>query len=417
MLTNKQQLAIDHVIQNKSIFLTGPPGTGKSYTVEHIIENLNRINKRHVVTATTGCAAVNIGGVTLHSLFGLKAIDVDTDKHVKKLLQDHKRFLKNGEGRNIYGKIKNLDTLIIDEVSMMDNILCDNLSFIMQKIRENDLPFGGVQMILVGDFFQLPPVTNTFCFKSESWNKLNPIIVELDESIRHQKDKAFQIMLEKLRQGKINKQIYGILKLMKQNIFEEDGIKPTILYPNNVDVDTVNEKNMEKLIDNQNKPYMYRAIFSSCDIKNGYDVVLCKGAQIMVTRNISIEDKLVNGTRGVVIDLFDDYVTIKTDNGIHDITLFRQDIIYVDDNNKKKIAYVQFIPLKLAYAITIHKSQGATIDRIAIDIGNKIFAYGQAYTAISRARDLESIQIINLTSFQNHPFKVHPDVLEWYSNI
>tara|TARA_B000000477_G_scaffold120694_1_gene122423 strand:+ start:1593 stop:2816 length:1224 start_codon:yes stop_codon:yes gene_type:complete len=400
MLSKKQENVIQSILNGDTIFLTGSPGTGKSFVLQVIMPKL--FNKNVGITATTGCAAINVGGTTIHSFFKLKP-DTTVSKHIDKLISTK---------CDTYKKIRDLDILIIDEVSMLDSILCNTISDILKGCKNTDKVFGGIQMIFVGDFFQLPPITNNFCFLSSSWITLNPKIIELTELIRQTDDKLFQLILAKLRFGKLTKQIYDILIKNKEITFTD--IKPTKLYPNNVDVNTINQKEIKKLLVNEPKsntfvPYFTKVVNDNLKQKlNEYTIFLCVGSQVMITRNISIENELVNGTRGVVVDINKSSCFVKTLNGlIHEINYYPQEY----KNNYVKNLTIMFMPIKLAYALTIHKSQGSTIDYLEIDLGSKIFEYGQGYTALSRGKKLENIKIINLHC---DSFKVHPNVIKWY---
>jgi len=400
MLSKKQESVIQSILNGDTIFLTGSPGTGKSFVLQVIIPQL--FYKNVGITATTGCAAINVGGTTIHSFFKLKP-DTNVSKHINKLISTK---------CDTYKKIRDLDILIIDEVSMLDSILCNTISNILKACKNTDKVFGGIQMIFVGDFFQLPPVTNNFCFLSSSWIELNPKIIELTELIRQTDDKLFQLILAKLRFGKLTKQIYDILIKNKEITFTD--IKPTKLYPNNVDVDKINQKEIKKLLVNEPKSSIFTAYFTK-DVNdnlkqklNEYTIFLCVGSQVMITRNINIENELVNGTRGVVVNINKSSCFVKTLNGlIHEINYYPQEY----KNNYIKNLTIMFMPIKLAYALTIHKSQGSTIDYLEIDLGSKIFEYGQGYTALSRGKKLENIKIINL---HRDSFKVHPNVIKWY---
>lgn len=401
-LSISQEKALETILKGETIFLTGSPGTGKSYILQIVISKL--INKNIGITATTGCAAVNIGGTTLHSFFNIKP-DTNIINHTLKTIQ---------KKDDLYYKLNTLQVLIIDEVSMLDNVFCDNISYILKKCKDNDIEFGGVQILFVGDFFQLPPVKNSFCFLSESWLKINPKIIELNELIRQSDDKLFQLILSKLRFGKLTKQIYDILEKNKELVFTD--IKPTRLYPNNVDVNRINLREMEKLL-GVNKSMTFNSFFNkpvNDTLKSkliDYNVLLCVGVQVLITYNISIADELVNGTRGVIVDIDKNHCFVKTGKGvIHKIGYTT--IEY--KNNYIKNLNIIFMPIKLAYAITIHKSQGATIDYLEIDLGPKIFEYGQGYTALSRGKKLENIKIIDLNA---NSFKVHPSVLKWFNTV
>lgn len=400
MLAKKQESVIQSILNGDTIFLTGSPGTGKSFVLQVIMPKL--FHKNVGITATTGCAAINVGGTTIHSFFKLKP-DTNVSKHIAKLTSTK---------CDTYKKIRDLDLLIIDEVSMLDSILCNTISDILKACKNTNKVFGGIQMIFVGDFFQLPPITNNFCFLSSSWIELNPKIIELTELIRQTDDKLFQLILAKLRFGKLTKQIYDILIKNKEITFAD--IKPTRLYPNNVDVDKINQKEIKKLLVNEPKSNTFVAYFTKVandSLKqklNEYTIFLCVGSQVMITRNISIENELVNGTRGVVVDINKSSCFVKTLNGlIHEINYYPQEY----KNNYVKNLTIMFMPIKLAYALTIHKSQGSTIDYLEIDLGSKIFEYGQGYTALSRGKKLENIKIISLHC---DSFKVHPNVIKWY---
>ena len=398
MLTISQEKALKSALNGENIFLTGSPGTGKSYLLRYIIALLK--HKNVGITATTGCAAVNISGNTLHSYFGLKP-NMDIKKYVRQLLTG-KNFIKS--------KLEKLDILIIDEVSMLDDVLCNDISFILKECKKSTIEFGDVQVIFVGDFFQLPPVTNTFCFLSLSWINLKPKIVELKELVRQSDDKLFQLILGKLRFGKLTKQIYDILENNKTVEFKD--IKPTKLYPNNVDVDKINLDELKKLTGKSNlfKSYYNRKEVNKYLLErlNNFNVFLCVGAQIIITRNINIDVGLVNGSRGVIVDLTENTCIIKTIKGnIHTISYYKHDL-----NDHKNLS-IMFMPIKLAYAITIHKSQGSTIDYLEISLGSKIFECGQSYTALSRGKKLENIKIIDI-----HPmsFKANEKVLKWFDD-
>lgn len=412
-LNDEQQNAIDIAISGENMFLTGGPGTGKSYTLRTLIKILHNQDKNFVVTAPTGCAASNINGRTLHSVFGLKRNPVkveDAQAHFSKLKAPFKKF------------IKSLQILIIDEISMVDNILFDFVSVLLQLIKDNKLAFGGIQVIVVGDFFQLPPVENVMCFKALSWKLSEFHYIHLNESMRQKDDMDFIKILNKLRYGNITKKTYLKLKELQNKSFDESRIKPTKLFSTNRDVDRINNEELNKLLKNGSQEYSYEATYDTNipdDIKKYVDrnVKLCEDAQIMVTQNMP-EQNLVNGTRGYVLTLDNESVDIMTISGeVHTISFF--DATYtkrevMPDKSIHETEYIyRYMPLRLAYAITIHKSQGMTIDCMEIDL-SKIFAYGQGYTGLSRAKSLEHTRIVNI---QGNPFKCDPEVIEFYENI
>lgn len=384
-LNDKQKEAIEVVLNNKNLFLTGSAGTGKSYTLLYIVELLEKNSKKYGLTAMTGCAASLINAQTLHSFLGL-GLGKDTVDNIIKNIK--KRAV-------IYNRIKKLEVLIIDEISILDLELFEKISSVLKKIKDIDKPFGDTQLILVGDFCQLPPINGKYCFESKLWNEINIETVELVDLVRQQDDILFQKILQFIRKGKCSKKIYEILLNMKENVFDND-IEPTKLFPINVDVDKINNSEFEKLtIINKNNIKIYKAK-SSIDnsyIVNTYDIKLTINAQIMITRNIDVLNGLVNGTRGIILYMDEEYIIIKDVNGKKHRIDYYKDINYNIKNNE---SWILHMPVRLAYAISCHKSQGMTIDALEVDLGKNIFAAGQLYTALSRAKTLKSIKIIDI---------------------
>lgn len=399
--TTDQQYAID-VFQNKqSLLICGGGGNGKSFVTRSIADICKEEDKSYVLCSTTGTSAINIGGRTLHSVFGLKPWIKDYEEHARKLMSDKRN-------KSVYDKLKTIKVLIVDEVSMLDNILCEGISTILKTIRFSHKPFGGIQVVFVGDLLQLPPVENTYCFLSKSFKELKPTVVELKQVIRQAGDTTFQKVLETVRRGKITDEIHGLLENLKNTQFPEN-IMPTKLYPVNCDVDKINNAELAKLKASGKKSIVYQATFNNIPqstqdhIKKDYTVELCVGAQVMITRNINIAENLVNGSRGFVKNLDANGAIVQlVDGSVHSIIYAKDDL-----QNKKSVS---FLPLKLAYAITIHKAQGATLDAIELDLGKKIFQCGQAYTGLSRARTMKSVKITDLSA---EIWKADPLVIEW----
>lgn len=395
-LNEKQKTAIELVKENKNIFITGSAGTGKSYVLKYITEYLKNTNKKYAITALTGCAAILINGQTIHSYLCLG-------------INNNNALYIYNKYKNALNKINYLNTIIIDEISMMDNELLEKINELLCLIKKNNRPFGGIQIIFVGDFCQLPPINGMYCFQSSLWNDLKLNVIILDEIMRQKDDNNFQLILEEIRQGKCSNETYKILKSLKNTTFEND-IKPTRLYPINVNVDLINKKEFNKLKkENNDITITYN---SSCSPENkninleNYNITLTKNAQIIITRNISISDGLYNGTRGVIIELNTNNIVIKdVNNNIHIIEYYKD----INENNNK--LWISFLPVKLAYALSIHKSQGATIDALEIDLGRDIFVSGQLYTALSRAKSLKSIKIINISKSS---FIINKDVKKFY---
>jgi len=413
LLNNKQQFALDQTINGENILITGPAGTGKSYTIKHIIELLQGNGKKIGLTATTGTAAFIIGGQTIHSFMGL-GIDNSSIAEI---------FIKIKNRSNIYKTLAELDVLIIDEVSMLDTILFEKISEILCYVKSHSLkdtellnkPFGGIQIILIGDFCQLAPVNGIYCFLSKLWERANIKVVLLEELVRQNDDILFQQILQIIRKGKCTDNIIKVLNVLKKTQFD-DEIIPTKLYPKNVNVDKINEIEICKLKEAGNKTQIYKADATKDNTKNisKYDVELVENSQVIVTRNIDIATGIVNGTRGIIKNLFKDFVIIKdVDGNLHNIT-YCKDVFNFDKTDKSAKSYILHMPLKVSYALSIHKSQGMTIDALEIDLGDNIFTCGQGYTALSRAKSLKCIKIIDVSK---ESFKINPYVKVFYNNV
>lgn len=429
MLNILQLHAIDIIKLGKSLFLTGPPGVGKSYTLRNIIRYLDEIESNYGLTAMTGCAAILIKGQTLHSFLGIGLGNDTVDNLYEKLKEKNKKK---------FNELKDLDTLIIDEISMMNDKFFEKVSKLLSKIKNNNTPFGDIRLILIGDFYQLPPMDGEYCFKSKLWNMINMTTVELNEPMRQKDDILFQKLLGSIRKGKITESNYNELKKLNETDFS--SITPTKIYCLKKDVNEINNYYFNKLvrknnklkkeevetfikentvecypsddnninIENKSKIFKYCIVTNEKYInKDEYEVSLIKGAEVMITRNINIEKELVNGKKGKIINLSNNYVIIKDDyNNVHKIDYYK------DDNAFDK--FVKFMPLTLAYAITVHKSQGSTLDYIEIDGSNNNFAPGQFYTALSRAKTIKNVKLENL---DKDALIINKDVLNFYNNI
>lgn len=408
MLNAKQKSAVEQTMSGENILITGPAGTGKSFTIKYIIEMLRAEKKNVGLTATTGTAAFIIGGQTIHSFMGL-GIGEETTAKV---------FIKIKNRTSIYTTLAELDVLIVDEVSMMDSLLFEKISDVLRYVKSHSLkddellhkPFGGIQIIFIGDFCQLAPVKGTYCFLSVLWKEANIKVVILEELVRQNDDVLFQKILHIIRKGKCTDNILKVLNALRDTQFD-DEIIPTKLYPKNVNVDKINEIEIAKLKEDGNKTYFYKAEATKGNELNAtaltkYNVELVENAQVIVTRNIDIANGLVNGTRGVVKALFDDYVIVKDCQGNH------HSITYYKDVFEKSKSSIMHMPLKVSYALSIHKSQGMTIDALEIDLGDNIFTCGQAYTALSRAKSLRNVRIIDVSK---QSFKMNPFVKAFYS--
>ena len=425
-LTASQAKAYDAICEGGNVFLTGAGGTGKSFLIEYIKNNLN--HKRIAVTALTGCAALLLGcgAKTLHSWAGIGLGKESAEALAAKIK-------KNTRARKSW---RQSDILIIDEISMMPADLFDKLSLIAQIVRGSTRSFGGLQLILVGDFFQLPPIEvsptgRQYVFESDAWKAAITTTIELEE-VKRQSDPQFKAILNEARIGRISEEHLAVLNGRKGLNWKDNQIKPTLLFSRRAEVDTINETNLKSL---SGPFHTYNAnllnVGADCNynLKDPnllYDVeqmdkaaqyqgtlVLAEGAQVMLIYNLDMEMGLVNGSRGVVVGFQ------KGKGGtMCPRVMFKDTTRLIDENdwpleNYPGVARRQ-IPLILAYAQTIHKCQGSTLDSALIDIGRRTFEYGQAYVALSRVKSLDSLYIWDLNP---SAFKVHAKVLEFYDGI
>lgn len=403
----EQQNAFNAVKSGRNIFLTGPAGTGKSYVISEIKKWAINNNKKFAITALTGCAAVLIGGRTLHSTLGLGLGDKPTDIIVHKMKRCN---------RTQFTRLQTLDLLVIDEVSMMSDELMEKASAILCAIRGNEKPFGGVQVVLVGDMCQLGPVSGKFCFMSPIWSETIQEMCTLTTIVRQSGDDMFLKILHYLRKGKCTKKIFD--KLMKcHNTEFPDDIKPTRLYSKRANVDQINEQEYNKLISQGALETTYKTAPTSSiphkaeeamkwatKVGIPMEVKLCIGSQVVVTSNIDQEGGIINGTRGVVKDLGPE-PTIKLLDGREVAIKMKKT---KDETEKLEVEYM---PLKYAWCLTVHSAQGMTLDAAEIDLGRSIFAHGQAYTALTRVKNLKSLKI---TSLDQHSFIIDPLVKTLY---
>jgi ATP-dependent DNA helicase PIF1 len=425
-LTLGQQKAIDLILAGQSIFLTGPSGTGKSFIISYITEKLG-YKKKIAVCSTTGISAFQLQGTTLHSFFGIGLGQDSTDDMYDNIVK-YKKYRERWQS---------IDILIIDEISMLNPDLFDKLEEIARRlaalrknIRPNidDIPpFGGIQLLLCGDFLQLPVVNcDNFCFEAKTWNKCIKHVVDLTEIVR-QKDVEFQIILNELRYGHVSKKGKKILNSrVGVELKNELNIKPIELYTTNIDVDRVNMIELNALYKKYKMPfYVYEMDFEIFDLKLDLnktkekcckscnaqeEVKLCLHAQVILIKNLDIPAGLVNGSKGVIVDFIEEYPEVQFLTGIRKVITPET---WSFKENKKIFASITQVPLRLAWATSIHKSQGLTLDCVNINL-EKTFEYGQAYVAISRVRTLEGLSI---TSIDYHKIKAHPKAVRFYRKL
>jgi ATP-dependent DNA helicase PIF1 len=387
-MNSEQKLALEDVQKGQNIFITGGAGVGKSYLVKEIARS---IKKRIGICAMTGCAAQLIDGATLHSYLGIGLGDKPANVLANTII--HKLFA-------VKERILDLEVLLIDEVSMLNDELLEKVDEILQLVRRNSKPFGGVQMIFVGDPFQLAPVEGNYCFTSKIWKNIK--VHTLTQNMRQAGDQEFKDLLDRVRWGKCSPEDLATLQKLKETTFP-DEIIPTKLYSKNVNVDAINRAELNKLT---TEPVEYGTNYSTdyskkwaTSNKIPEKSILKVGAQVMCTRNIPALG-LANGSRGVITILQDRAIYIRLLNG-ETVCLPYMEVAPFDSPR----SIVNFLPIKLAWAVTIHSSQGMTIDALEVDLGKDIFACGQAYTGLSRAKSLASVRITSVlaSSFVSHP--------------
>ncbi len=377
---------------NNHYFFTGKAGTGKSVLLQYFRQ---KSEKHIVVCAPTGVAALNIGGQTIHSLFKIPPGFVKKDS-----LKIEKRTAK---------LLKHIDSVVIDEVSMVSPDLMDAMDHLLRQARNSTVPFGGVQMVMFGDLYQLPPVLTDkelyeyfeknyggyFFFNAHVWQRTSFEIRELTTIFR-QKDEDFKIILNAIREGTITDEQLALLN--KRTVAApSEGV--VILATINVSVAKINEMRLSKL---EATVYEYEAEIEGSLEKSAFpaDEVLRlkKGAQVMLLRNDK-EKRWVNGSMGYIHSLTDTIIQVSIDGVNYTIPKetwkkIRYNFNQTTNSIEEEVvsSFTQF-PLKLAWAITIHKSQGQTYTTVAIDMGRGAFASGQAYVALSRCRTLDGIYL------------------------
>jgi len=416
-LTTLQKKFFKEFFSGRNIFLTGPAGTGKSYTVNLLFKYLDLNGIFYGKTATTGVAALNIGGVTLHSWSGMGI----GEENGMDLLD------KVSENKKAVNRIKNAKVLVIDEISMAKAELIEKLDIICQYIRNKEKPFGGIQVVFVGDFMQLPPVfkqfeKEMFAFESQAWRDANVKTVHLTEIVRQHDEPAFAKFLNEVRMGSATD--YTMLMDCLDRKFPDDGIKPVKLFCKNIDVAGYNLTELRK-IKAESKFYYSAdtggeqwAQFFDKNCPAPTELELRPGAQVILLVNLDTAAGLVNGSVGSVKNVYDNCVEIEFAGGnIQVIQPYRWEVKQNEydplSGGMKKVVLAtrSQLPLKLAWALTIHKSQGATLDRAEVDV-SEAFAAGQVYVALSRVRNLRSLKI---HSFSPHKIKVNKKCLDFYS--
>jgi len=400
-----QERALDILKTGANVFLTGEPGAGKTFVINKYIAWLEAAGLNVAVTASTGIAATHIGGMTIHSWsgFGIKS---ELTPYDLEQIASRERVVK---------RVKSVQVLVIDEISMLDGRALDMVDQILRTIRQTDEVFGGIQVVCIGDFFQLPPITRQgdvtiYAFESKAWQKMKPLICYITEQYR-QDDEMLLGLLGSIRRNEIEEEHYTLLNEQKEIAYEQ--IEPTRLYTHNADVDAVNSAKLAELPGTTQKYQMAgkgRKPLIEGLVKNCLSpemLVLKEDAMVMCTKN-NFEAGYVNGTLGRVIRFDEGYPVIETTEG-KEILMKTTTWELAEDG--KVLASIEQLPLRLAWAITVHKSQGMSLDAAEVDL-SKAFVYGQGYVALSRVRSLEGLKVLGMhpNALQVDPKVVHQDV-------
>lgn len=397
-----QALALEIMLSGESVLLTGPAGAGKTYVLNQFIKFAKHEGKHVSITATTGLAATHLGGTTIHSWAGIGVSDYIPNGFTEHIAKGRREI------------IEKTDVLVIDEISMLHDFRLDMVDEVCRLVRkEPDLPFGGIQIIMSGDFFQLPPINRgdsragSFVVNSDVWQELDPVICYLEEQHRQDDEKLIGI-LNAIRAGDVRRHHAETL-LARTEVFPDDLEQLTELHTVNIDVDSMNEAKLREL-DEDEISYEQSSTGAESYVETLQRSVLAPkvlklkhGALVMAVKN-SPERKYVNGSIGRVVDFepHTEYPVVEFQNG-KEVTM-SPDTWELRDGDKKRASISQ-IPLRLAWAITVHKSQGMTLDAARIDL-RKAFVEGMGYVALSRVKNVENLY---LTGINQMALRVSPE--------
>lgn len=391
-----QARALDILKTGANVFLTGEPGAGKTYVINQYIAWLEACGLSVAVTASTGIAATHIGGMTIHSWSGAGARDTLTQYDLDQIVSRE----------TTVKRVKKAKVLVIDEISMLDGKLLDMVDVICRTIRQRKDAFGGLQVIFVGDFFQLPPVTRQgdmmrYAFESRAWLEARPLVCYLTEQHR-QEDELLLSLLTSIRRNEIEEDHYTLLN--EQTDIAYEGIEPTRLYTHNADVDAVNATKLAALpgrartytMSGRGSKPLLEVLVKNC--LSPETLTLKEDAMVMCTKN-NFEAGYVNGTLARVT-AFDagGQPIIETMEG-RKIVMETTTWDVIEDGKIR--ASIEQYPLRLAWAITVHKSQGMSLDAAEVDL-SRAFVYGQGYVALSRVRSLGGLKVLGM----------HPNALQ-----
>lgn len=396
-----QKEALDVLKTGANVYLTGEPGSGKTYTVNAYIAWLRSHSIEPSITASTGIAATHVKGMTIHSWSGIGVKNHLSPSDLEAI----------GSKEYLVRRIQNTKVLIIDEISMLAGNVLDMIDGVVKEVRHSEKPFGGIQVVLVGDFFQLPPISKAgheamFAFESSAWRELNPLVCYLLEQHR-QEDPTFLSLLTAIRTSTADES--HVSKLMTREDSEPGSDIPR-LHTHNADVDRVNDEKLKTLMGTSRSfrmrstgsPVIIEALKRGC--LSPETLILKEGAVVMATKNNPTAG-YVNGSVGIVVG-FDTYTTCPIVELRDGSRITFEPVDFEVEENGKVRAKLSQIPLRLAWAITVHKSQGQSMDTAAIDL-SRAFEYGQGYVALSRVRTLSGVYLLG---WNENALSMHPAV-------
>ncbi len=404
-----QDEALSILKTGANAFLTGEPGSGKTHTVNAYVRWLRSHGIEPAITASTGIAATHVGGMTIHAWSGIGIREYLSPSDVDAIASKE----------HVARRIGKATTLIIDEISMLSGEALTMVDSVLREVRRDDRAFGGLQVVMVGDFFQLPPVGKagrpaSFAFQSAAWNALNPLTLYLEEQHR-QEDTEFTDLLGRIRSGTADHS--DVSRIMSRETEDDEGTRELPrLYTHNADADRENASKLAALPGTVRTCYMdatgpdalVDALKRGC--LSPEQLELKEGAVVMFTKNNPMSG-YSNGTIGVVegFEGGSGYPVVRTRD---ERTLIVMPQDWAVEENGKVRAKLSQVPLRLAWAITVHKSQGQSIDAALIDL-SRAFEYGQGYVALSRLRSLEGLHLLgwNENALMVHPLVAQMDTI------
>jgi hypothetical protein len=389
----KQKIALGVLKAGRNVFLTGSAGTGKTFLINQYITYLRERGIKPAIVAPTGIAASHIDGMTIHSFFGLGITENIDDKYIKQLF--YRRFLQSRLGK--------LQVLIIDEVSMVSPALFISIDKILRAFKHNQKPFGGVQIILSGDFFQLPPISSSgqkirFAWQTKLWRATDLKVCYLEEKFR-QDDSTLINILDEIRAGEVSEESLEVFQECYQKKLD-NKFRLTRLYTHNVDVDKINETELSKLetatetfiAETQGAKKKVEKIFNSSLVTEALNLKI--GATVIFIKN-NFEEGYINGTLGKVVNFIGSEKLPEVEIFSGRKIIVKPENWIVENDKGDVVATVRQMPLRLAWALTIHKSQGMTLDAAEIDL-SRTFEVGQGYVALSRIRSISGLRLLGM---------------------